>query len=96
MSTYSNERSLAGEILVKLVLQCNERLVSALRELDIPQNRSGDIWPYSGSLGYGQTLRPREIRTSYSPPHVPLSLPIRHSKGQQADSWATASSHERY
>lgn len=36
MSTYGNERSLAGEILVKLVLQCNERFVSALRELDIP------------------------------------------------------------
>ena len=42
MGPYCNERPLSSKVLMQLVLQSNERLISCLCKLDIAQDRPGN------------------------------------------------------
>lgn len=61
MSSNGNKRSLAGKILMKLILQCDERIVALFREFDIPQDCTTDVWSYSGCLGFNRKIKQRAL-----------------------------------
>lgn len=46
-----NKSALSCKVLVKLVLEGNERLIARFGELDIPQDGTGEVWSYLRSLG---------------------------------------------
>jgi hypothetical protein len=50
MSANGHQRPLPGKILVELVLQCDERLVSSFVKGDIPEYSSRNVWPNSRRL----------------------------------------------
>lgn len=45
-----DEGTLSCKVLVQLVLKSNERLISGLGELDVPQDGAGEVGAYLGSL----------------------------------------------
>lgn len=56
MGTDGYKSSLAGEILVELILQGDERFIPSLVESDISQNSTGNVGPYFSRLCTKQQL----------------------------------------